>query len=146
MALYTKTMEDSVFTKIIKGEIPSHKVYEDKLTLAFMTINPVFPGHVLVIPKKQIDHFDDMPDEDYQAVFATVKKVAKRIKEVYNPKRVIINVMGFDVPHAHVHVMPCDAASGYVKRAAEQLDHVQKGQEPNPNHEQLAEIAQKLAF
>lgn len=139
-------MEDSVFTKIIKGEIPSHKVYEDELTLAFMTIDPVFAGHVLVIPKKQIDHFDDMPDEDYRAVFATVQKVAKRIKEVYHPKRVITSIMGFDVPHVHVHVMPCDAVSAYSKRIAEQLEQIQNGTTPSPDHAQLAEIAQKLAF
>jgi histidine triad (HIT) family protein len=139
-------MEDSVFTKIINGEIPCHKVHEDELTLAFMTINPVFPGHVLVIPKKQIDQFDDMPDEDYIAVFATVKKVSKRIKEVYSPKRVIVSVMGYDVPHAHVHVMPCDSASGYIKRVAEQLDEIKNDSTPEPDHTQLAEIAQKLAF
>ena len=62
-------MEDSIFTKIITGAIPSHKVYEDDLTVAFLDIHPVQSGHVLVVSKKQIDHFDDLPDEDYQAVF-----------------------------------------------------------------------------
>src|SRR5688572_12909047 len=75
LACYNRDMVDSVFTKIINGDIPSHKVYEDELVLAFMDINPVQPGMILVIPKKQIDHFTDLPDEDYQAVMAAVKKI-----------------------------------------------------------------------
>jgi diadenosine tetraphosphate (Ap4A) HIT family hydrolase len=61
-------MEESIFTKIVKGEIPSHKVYEDALTLAFLDIHPVQPGHTLVIPKKQVEFVWDLPEEDYQAV------------------------------------------------------------------------------
>jgi histidine triad (HIT) family protein len=69
-------MADSIFTKIIKGEIPSHKVYEDELTFAFLDIHPKTPGHVLVIPKKQVDLLWDLSDEDYQAVMAISKKLA----------------------------------------------------------------------
>ena len=69
--MYNKAMEDSIFTKIIKGEVPSHKVYEDEKTLAFMTISPVREGHTLVIPKVQVDQFIDVPDEDYEAVWRT---------------------------------------------------------------------------
>lgn len=74
-------MGDSIFTKIIKGEIPCHKVYEDDKTLAFLDIHPVTPGHTLVIPKIQIDEFQDLPTEDYRALMDTVQKVAKRQKK-----------------------------------------------------------------
>ena len=139
-------MQESVFTKIIKGDLPCHKVYEDEKTLAFMTINPVFPGHVLVIPKLQIDHFDDLPEEDYQALFNTVKKIGKRIKQVFKCKRAIVSVMGFDVPHAHIHVMPCDSVREYVKRTSEQLEEIKNNTTPEPNHQELAEVAKRLAF
>lgn len=139
-------MEDSVFTKIIKGEIPCHKVYEDDKTFAFMTINPTLPGHVLVIPKKQIDQFDDLPEEDYQAVWQTVQKVAKRVKEVFGTKRAIVSVMGFEVPHAHVHVLPADEGMPFLKNAYEHALRDHTGKTPEPNHPELAEIAKKLAF
>lgn len=139
-------MEDSVFTKILKGEIPCHKVYEDEKTFAFLTINPTLPGHVLVIPKTQVDQFDDLDDEDYQAVFNTVKKVAKRVKEVFGAKRAIISVMGFEVPHAHVHVLPADEGMPFLKNAYEHAVRDHQGNTPEPNNEELAEIAKKLAF
>ena len=130
-------MADSIFTKIIKGEVPCHKVYEDDLVLAFLDIHPKTPGHTLVIPKKQIDQFQDLPDEDYRAVMAAVKRIALRIKEVLSPARVGLEVMGMDVPHAHVHVFPFNSMDEY-RRA------VDMGAEPD--HEALAEMAKKLAF
>lgn len=98
-------MEESVFTKIIRGDIPSYKVYEDELTYAFLDINPLSDGHVLVAPKKQVDKFYDLDDETYQALFATVKKVAQRIEQVLGVRAGIV-VEGLEVPHAHVHVVP----------------------------------------
>ena len=94
-------MEESVFTKIIRGDIPSYKVYEDELTYAFLDINPLSDGHVLVAPKKQVDKFYDLDDETYQALFATVKKVAQRIEQVLGVRAGIV-VEGLEVPHAHV--------------------------------------------
>lgn len=146
ISLYYKHMEDSVFTKIIKGEIPCHKVYEDEKTFAFLTINPVLPGHVLVVPKNQVDQFDELPDEDYQAVFNTVKKVAARVKEVFGTKRAVVMVMGFEVPHAHVHVVPCDKGIDFIKNSFEHAQLDAAGQTPEPNHAEMTEIAQKLAF
>lgn len=130
-------MEDSIFTKIIKGDIPCHKVYEDELTLAFMDIHPISPGHVLIISKKQVDKLWELPDEDYQAVQATVKKVCVRIDQVLKPGRVGIKVIGTDVPHAHVHVFPFNTSKeyGYVPDMNKQ-----------PNHITLAEMAEKLKF
>jgi histidine triad (HIT) family protein len=131
-------VEDSIFTKIIKGEIPSHKVYEDDKTFVFLDIHPFTPGHVLVVPKTQIDHFDDLPEEDYQAIFEAVKKVAKRLKEVLGPQRVCLRVEGFDVSHAHVHVYPCnEPADFYGPKDRAQIE---------PDHKALSEMAKKLAF
>jgi histidine triad (HIT) family protein len=101
-------MEDSIFTKIIKGEIPAHKLYEDDRTIAFLTIQPVREGHTLVIPKTQVDQYIDLPDEDYDAMWHTVKKVAARIREVTGKERIGVVIKGIDVPHAHVHLIPFD--------------------------------------
>lgn len=130
-------MEDSIFTKIIKGEIPCHKVYEDDKTFAFLDIHPKTPGHTLVIPKKQIEFVWDLDDEDYQAVMATVKKVANRIQEVLNPPYVGELVVGDEVPHAHVHVYPFA-----------NMEDSRRVPDPNaePDHDALAEMAKKLAF
>lgn len=126
----------SIFTKIINGEIPCHKVYEDEKTLAFLTINPVHPGHTLVIPKTEVDHLWDLPDDDYQAVMATVKKVGQRIREVLKPNRVGVHVSGTEVPHAHVHLFPFQAEADF-------WDQPRNGE---PDHTALAEMAKKLAF
>jgi histidine triad (HIT) family protein len=101
-----KSMEATLFTKIINKEIPAHIVYEDDKTLAFLDIFPIVRGHTLVIPKKQVENIWDLADEDYQAVMATVKKVALRLDRVLSPSKVGLKVMGTDVPHAHVHVIP----------------------------------------
>jgi histidine triad (HIT) family protein len=132
-------MEDSIFTKIIKGEVPCHKVYEDEKTLAFMDIHPIQPGHVLVVPKVQVGHFFDLEYSDYQALMATVKKVAKRLKDVFVDKpRVGVIIEGFDLPE-HVHVKVFPAASGDELRHSPDMS-------AGPDHEALAAIAEKLAF
>ncbi|HLG91006.1 MAG TPA: HIT domain-containing protein, partial [Candidatus Saccharimonadales bacterium] len=106
-------MSDSIFTKIIKGEIPSYKIYEDDNTFAFLDIQPIKPGHVLVVPKKQVDIWD-LSEEDFQALMETVRKIARRIQDVLNPKRVGIQVVGIDVDnHAHVHVFPFNNMAEY---------------------------------
>jgi histidine triad (HIT) family protein len=127
----------SLFSKIVSGEIPAHKVYEDDLTLAFLDIHPKTEGHVLVIPKVEVDEFQDLSDDDYQAVMATVKKVAKRLKQIYPDKRVGMNIFGLDVPHAHVHVFPFANAAEY--KIGQKMD-------VEPDHEKLASVAKKLAF
>lgn len=130
-------MSDSVFTKIIKGDIPSHRVYEDDKTLAFLDIHPIQPGHVLVVPKKQVDEFQDLSDSDYTALWLTVKKVSRRLKEVTGRRRVGIHVIGIDVPHAHVHVFPFDTIEEYRRIADMSAE---------PDHSALATMAKKLAF
>lgn len=99
-------MEDSIFTKIIKGDIPCFKVYEDDKTIAFLDIEPNVVGHTLVVPKKQVGQFNHLDDETYQAVWATVKKVANNHQQKLATDRIGVSVKGIDVPHTHVHVLP----------------------------------------
>ena len=131
-------MEDSVFTKIIKGDIPCHKIYEDDLTMAFLDIHPVSDGHTLVVSKRQVAYLWDLNDEEYSAVMATVKKVALRLREIIPKPYVGEMVVGTDVPHAHVHVVPF-SETHELKRTLESAT-------AEPDHEKLADIAKKLRF
>jgi len=128
-------MADSIFTKIIKGEIPSHKVYEDDKTLAFMDIHPVQPGHVLVIPKVDVEFVWDLNDEDYRAVMDTTKLVARYMREVLPQKYVHERIVGIDVPHAHVQLIPFDSVDDLMDQADMSAD---------PDHVSLAKMAEKL--
>ena len=97
----------SIFSKIIAGEIPCYKIYEDEKTLAFLDIHPETPGHTLVIPKVEVDKLYDLEMEDYLAVMKTVKILASRMEKVLG-RRTLIKVIGTDVPHAHVHLVSLD--------------------------------------
>lgn len=97
----------SIFSKIIAGEIPCYKIYEDEKTLAFLDIHPETPGHTLVIPKVEVDKLYDLEMEDYLAVMKTVKLLAKRMEKVLGA-RTLMKVIGADVPHAHVHLVSFD--------------------------------------
>lgn len=101
----------SIFSKIVKGEIPCHKVAEDDNFLAFLDITPIRRGHVLVIPKVETDYIFDMEDTDLGALFIFSKKVAEKIKKVYPCKKIGITVIGLEVPHAHVHLVPMNSLS-----------------------------------
>ena len=96
----------SIFSKIIAGEIPVYKVAETDQFIAFLDILPLAKGHVLCIPKKEIDYIFDMEDADYLALMHFSKKVAKGIKQVIPCKKVGVAVIGLEVPHAHVHLIP----------------------------------------
>jgi histidine triad (HIT) family protein len=130
-------MADSIFTKIINGEIPCHKVYEDEKTLAFLDIHPLQQGHVLVVPKEQIEFVWDLSDEIYQALMATTKKVALRLRAVLPQPYVHERIVGIDVPHAHVQLIPFTNVSELS---------VQQNMESVPDHEALADLAKKLTF
>lgn len=95
----------SIFAKIVSGEVPSYKIYEDDTVLAFLDINPEAKGHTLVIPKEEIDKIYDLPDDLYTHLFAVAKKLAKNM-EVKTGKRTLMKVIGTDVPHAHIHLIP----------------------------------------
>jgi len=128
----------SLFTKIINGEIPCHKVYEDEKTLAFLDIHPVSAGHTLVISKVQVEFVWDLDDDDYQAVMATVKKVGLRLRDITKTPFVGEMVVGTDIPHAHVHVVPFTQTSE-LKRTLESV-------EVETDHAALAMLAEKLFF
>lgn len=95
----------SIFAKIVSGEVPSYKIYEDDTVLAFLDINPEAKGHTLVIPKEEIDKIYDLPDDLYTHLFAVAKKLAKNMEEKTG-KRTLMKVIGTDVPHAHIHLIP----------------------------------------
>ena len=97
-------MEDSIFTKIIKHEIPGEIVYEDETVAALLTIEPITPGHCLVVPKEQIDSLWDIEPTLYQHLMTVTKMIAKKMEGVYDYERIGMFVEGFGVPHAHVHV------------------------------------------
>ena len=96
----------SIFTKIINGEIPSYKVAEDENYYAFLDISPLQKGHTLVVPKREEDYLFDLTDEELAGLMVFAKKVAKAIKKSIPCKRVGVAVLGLDVPHAHVHLVP----------------------------------------
>ena len=96
----------TLFTKIINGEIPSYKIAEDDNYFAFLDINPLAKGHTLVIPKQEIDYIFEIEDELYQGLLLFSKRVALAIEQVVECKRMGLTVLGLEVPHAHVHVIP----------------------------------------
>lgn len=101
----------SLFSRIASGEIPSYKVAEDKDHFAFLDINPVHPGHVLVIPRKETDYIFDLTDEELASLMLFAKRVAKALKKAIPCKKVGITVIGLDVPHTHVHLVPMNTGS-----------------------------------
>jgi histidine triad (HIT) family protein len=128
-------MQDSVFTKIIKGEIPAHKIYEDDQVLAFLDIHPVTEGHTLVIPKKQVEFLWDLDEEDYRALMDAAKKVARHLREVLEVPYVGEQVLGTDVPHTHVHLIPFTTPGEFHRHPDLTAD---------PDHEALAALAERL--
>ena len=96
----------TVFTKIIRGEIPSHKVAENNTHIAFLDINPISKGHTLVVPKKEVDYLFDLSDELLSETMIFAKKVAAGIDEALSPIRTGVIVEGLEVPHAHIHLVP----------------------------------------
>ena len=96
----------SIFTRIVNGEIPSYKVAEDEHYYAFLDINPLALGHTLVIPKKEVDYIFDLESGDYSGLWAFAHKVAKALGNAVPCKRVGVAVLGMEVPHAHIHLVP----------------------------------------
>lgn len=96
----------SVFTRIIAGELPGTFVHTDEICVAFMTINPISRGHLLVVPRVEIDQWSDLPDHVSQHCFAVAKRIAKAQKQVLGCERVALIIAGFEVPHCHLHVIP----------------------------------------
>lgn len=98
----------SIFTKIINGEIPSYKIDEDENYFAFLDINPLKTGHTLVVPKKEVDYIFDLDDKNLAGMILFSKRVAAAIRKAYPCNRIGIAVLGLEVPHAHIHLVPMD--------------------------------------
>lgn len=102
---------DTIFTKIIKGEIPSYKVAENEQFYAFLDISPLAKGHTLVVPKLQNDYIFDLSDEMIADMMVFAKKVAKAVEKAVPCKRIGVAVIGLDVPHTHIHLVPINNVS-----------------------------------
>ena len=101
----------TIFTRIINGEIPSYKVTEDENFYAFLDINPLMKGHTLVVPKQEVDYLFDLDDETLQNMTLFAKRVAEKIKGKIECKKVAMVVLGLEVPHAHIHLIPMNTES-----------------------------------
>jgi histidine triad (HIT) family protein len=125
----------SVFTRIVNGEIPSHKVAETANCLAFLDVFPLAPGHVLVIPKQETDLIFDLETELYTELHLFARDVAKAIKKVIPCRRVGVAVIGLEVPHAHIHLVPLNQIND-INFTREKL---------KPSQEELASVARKIS-
>ena len=125
----------SIFSKIVSGEIPCYKVAEDKNYLAFLDIFPVAIGHVLVIPKTETNYLFDLNDQDYIGLMLFSKRVAVALKKAIPCKKVGVAVLGLDVPHAHIHLVPLNSESD-INFAKPKL---------KLSNEEFAEISSKIA-
>ncbi|MDH6534393.1 HIT family protein [Parabacteroides sp. 52] len=124
----------TIFSRIVAGEIPCHKVAENEEFFAFLDIHPIAPGHTLVIPKKEIDYLFDMDDETLARMMSFAKKVAAALQIAIPCKRVGLSVIGLEVPHAHIHLVPINKESDiYFGKEKE-----------TPSQEVLADIAAKI--
>ncbi|MES2828221.1 MAG: HIT family protein [Bacteroidota bacterium] len=124
----------TIFSKIVSGEIPAHIVAETTEFLAFLDVNPLVMGHVLVIPKKEIDYIFDMDEESYFGLTLFAKIVAAGVKEAFPCKKVGVAVIGLEVPHAHIHLIPMNDVSD-MNFSREKL---------KPTQEQLEDAALKI--
>ena len=125
----------SIFSRIVQGEIPCNKVAEDENHLAFLDINPLTRGHTLVIPKKETDYLFDLSEEEYQGLFLFARRVAHAIKQVVTCERIGMAVIGLEVRHAHVHLVPINGI----------YDIDFKKPKLELGHEEMASIARKIA-
>lgn len=125
----------SIFTKIINGDIPCHKVAEDEHHFAFLDINPIAEGHTLVVPKQETDYFFDLADEDIHRAMSFARKVVKGIDEALSPLRTGVIVQGLEVPHAHIHLVPL-----YSQTQPMALGHT-----VSVTDERMKEIAKKIS-
>ncbi|WP_049722179.1 HIT family protein [Gilvimarinus polysaccharolyticus] len=123
----------SIFTKIIAGEIPGHFVWQDDIAVAIMTIGPLKPGHVLVIPRAEVDHWYDLDAETMAHLTVVSQKIARALQQAFPAERVAMIIAGLEVPHTHLHLVPMDKM--------EELDFARVGQ---GDHVELAAQAEKI--
>jgi histidine triad (HIT) family protein len=125
----------TIFSKIIAGEIPSYKIAENDKFYSFLDINPVNWGHTLVVPKQETDYIFDIPDADLGEMMVFAKKVAKALKSVMPCRKIGVTVLGLEVPHAHIHLVPLQKEGD--------MDFHHKIADPDP--ERMREIADKVS-
>jgi len=125
---------ETLFSKIISGEIPSYKVAENKLCFAFLDINPNTRGHVLCVPKKTVDKLFDLPEKEYLELMSFSRRVALAIKKVIPCNRVAMSVIGLEVPHAHVHLIPLN-----------DMDDIRFNKKVSISPEEMKEIAVSIS-
>ncbi len=123
----------SVFTHIINGDLPGHFVWKDEQSVAFLTIQPIRDGHVLVVPRAEVDHWDALPEEIARHLMSVARKIAHGIKAEWNPLRVSLIVAGFEVPHTHLHLIPAD-----------DMGDLSFGRARSASKDELAEAASRL--
>lgn len=123
----------TVFTKIIEGEIPGAFVWRDDECVAFLSINPLRTGHVLVVPRLEVDHWLDCPPGLRDHLFAVAQRIGRALQEIYSPAKVGLMIAGLEVPHLHIHVVPIDGvhdldfANAAISVAPEELERVAAG-------------------
>lgn len=132
-------MNDCIFCKIVKGELSSHKIYEDDFVFAFLDKHPINKGHILVVPKKHEPDFFNLDDKDYESLMAIVKKLSKLVNDKIKPRKVGLIVAGWDIPHAHIHIIPMHEYHDITSKS------LLEGKRANPSDEELAETAQLLS-
>jgi len=123
----------SIFTKIINGEIPCHKIMEDDKYFAFLDIRPINPGHSLVIPKEEIDYIFDMEDDLLKGLMSFAKKVAQKVEKTIECRRIGVMVCGIEVPHVHIHLVPINGVGDMNFANAKET-----------SQEDLAAVAEKI--
>jgi diadenosine tetraphosphate (Ap4A) HIT family hydrolase len=124
----------TIFTKIINGELPGRIVYEDAHTAAFLTIAPIRPGHTLVVPRAEIDHWVDIPDELVRELWSAAATVGRAINAAFRPRRVAALIAGLEVPHAHIHLLPIESESDIDFKLADR----------NPDPAALDDVAERI--
>ncbi len=124
----------TIFTKIIRRELPGRIVYEDAYTAAFLTIAPIRPGHTLVVPRAEIDHWVDIPDELQRELWSAAGTVGRAIDAVFRPRRVAALIAGLEVPHAHIHLIPIESEAEIDFRLADR----------NPDPAALDDVAERI--
>jgi histidine triad (HIT) family protein len=131
-------MSDCIFCKLASGQIPTNVIYEDENAFAFLDMNPINEGHTLVIPKKHESDFHKLDENTYLSVMRAVKKISIQVENVFNPKKVGLIVAGFDVPHAHVHVVPMYEYHDITSQKLLDTKRVK------PSADELTAVAEKL--
>jgi histidine triad (HIT) family protein len=124
----------SVFTRIINGELPARFVWKDEQAVVFLTINPIKPGHVLVVPRQEVDHWIDLEPELAKHLMGVAQAVGRAIQRAFRPVKVGAALVGIEVPHVHIHLIPLDAISDLDFSRAQR----------NPRPEDMEAAAQKI--